>query len=297
MALNILLCCNSLPGDLKVCVCLYKYHAASTTCSDSFDRDELRLGVSKPHARQITSKTETMNIKSFGLLCVLIVVSHMLLANCERQKERKKGRQGIEDGRKNQTESNQGDEKGRKSKGGKSSPKGKFKTKENAECTWAVTDRNAATVHVECKHNDSEFWCEFSGDPSACPQHAANQKAFWKQISRSLKKEKQICQDPKSVLKSKICRKGPRSAHLKLTRSSLLTSVGLAKGIAIHHTKEVVQTPAAASVTEKKLEHSPQDCVEDIDYIDQKKVAEEYCPEGLLSLCNFFITMVQDKKC
>ncbi|NXW47632.1 FGFP1 protein, partial [Nyctiprogne leucopyga] len=230
-------------------------------------------------------------------LCALILVSQILLANCERQKERKKGRQGIENHRKNQTESDQENEKGQKSKGGKSSPKGKFKTKENAECTWGVTLMNAATMHVECKHGDNEFWCEFSGDPSTCPQYAANQKSYWKQVSRSLKKQKQICQDPKSILKSKLCRKGPRSAHLKLTRSSLLTSVGPVKGNTIHHATEVVQTPAAASVTEKKLEHSPQDCVEDIDYIDQKKVAEEYCPESLLSFCNFFIAMVQDKKC
>ncbi|NXX21275.1 FGFP1 protein, partial [Podargus strigoides] len=230
-------------------------------------------------------------------LCVLILVSQMLLANCERQRERKKGRKGLEDSGKKQTESNQENEKGQKSKGRKSSPKGKFKTQENAECTWAVTDTDDATVRVECKHGDSEFWCEFSGDPSTCPQYAANQKSFWKQVSRSLKKQKQICQDPKSVLKSKVCRKGPRSAHLKLTHSSLLTSVGSATGNTNHHAKEVVQTPAAASVTEKKLEHSPRDCVEDIDYIDQKKVAEEYCPESLLSFCNFFITMVQDKKC
>ncbi|XP_053921371.1 fibroblast growth factor-binding protein 1 [Cuculus canorus] len=230
-----------------------------------------------------------MRIKSFGLLCLLILVSQMLLTNCERQKERKKGRKGIEDGGKPETESNQENEKGRKLKRGKASPKGKFKTKENVECTWAVTDMNAVTLHIECKHGESKFWCEFSGDPSTCSHYAINQKSYWKQVSRSLKKQKQICQDPKSVLKSKLCRKGPRSAHLKLAHSSLLTSVDLAK--------EVVQTPAAASVTEKKLEHSPQDCVEDIDYIDQKKVAEEYCPESLLSLCKFFITMVQDKKC
>lgn len=238
-----------------------------------------------------------MRIKSFGLLCVLMLVSQLLLANCERQRERKKGRQGIEHGRKNQKESNQGNEKGQKSKGGKSPPKGKFETKENAECTWSVTDTNAVTVHVQCKHGDSEFRCEFSGDPSSCEQYAANQKSYWKQVSRSLKKQKQICQDPKSVLKSKLCRKGPQSAHLRLTHSSLLTAVGPAKENKMHHTKEVVQTPADTSVTENKLEHSPQDCVEDVDYIDQKKVAEEYCPESLLSFCNFFITMVQDKRC
>ncbi|XP_057880920.1 fibroblast growth factor-binding protein 1 [Melospiza georgiana] len=238
-----------------------------------------------------------MRIKSFGLLCVLMLVSQMLLANCERQKERKKGRQGIEHGGKKQKESKQGNEKGQKSKGGKSSPKGKFETKENAECTWSVLDTNAVTVQVRCRQGDSEFWCEFSGDPSGCAQYAANQKSYWRQVSRSLKKQKQICQDPKSVLKSKLCRKGPRSAHLRLTHSSLLTAEGPARENTMHHTKEVVQAPADASVTEKRLEQSPQDCVEDVDYIDQKKVAEEYCPEGLLSFCNFFITMVQDKRC
>ncbi|XP_061320961.1 fibroblast growth factor-binding protein 1 [Pezoporus flaviventris] len=237
-----------------------------------------------------------MRIKSFGLLCALILVSQMLLTNCEREKEGKKRRQGIEGSGKKRAESKQENEKGQKSRG-KSSPKGKFKTKENAECTWAVTDVNASTVRVECKHGDGEFWCEFSGDPSSCAQYAASQKSYWKQVSRSLRKQKQICQDPKTVLKSKVCRKGPRSAHLKLTRSSLLTSAGPANRNTMHHAKEVVQTPPAVSVTEKKPEHSPEDCVEDIDYIDQKKVAEEYCPEGFLSLCSFFITMVQDKKC
>ncbi|NWI53381.1 FGFP1 protein, partial [Calyptomena viridis] len=230
-------------------------------------------------------------------LCVLMLVSQMLLANCERHKERKKGRQGINGGGKTQIESDQGNKKRQKSKGGKSSPGGKFETKGNAECTWAVTDMDTATVHVECKHGDSKFWCEFSGDPSSCSQYAANQKSYWKQISRSLKKQKQICQEPQTVLKSKVCRKGPRSAHLRLTQSSLLPAVGPAKGNMMHHAQEVVQIPAATSVSEKNLEHSPQDCVEDIDYIDQKKVAEEYCPENLISFCNFFITMVQDKRC
>ncbi|NXC49309.1 FGFP1 protein, partial [Penelope pileata] len=228
-------------------------------------------------------------------LCVLILVSQMLLTSCERQKERKKGRQGIENGGKKQTESNQ--EKGRKSKGGKASPKGKFKSKENADCTWAVTEMSAATMHIECKNGDSTFWCEFSGEPSACPHYAANQRSYWKQVSRSLKKQKQICQDPRSILKSKVCRRGPRGAHLKLTRSSLLGAVGPARGHTTHREEEEAQAPAAASESGKQPGHSSPDCVEDVDYIDQRKVAEEYCPESLLSFCNFFITMVQDKKC
>ncbi|XP_025908194.1 fibroblast growth factor-binding protein 1 [Nothoprocta perdicaria] len=238
-----------------------------------------------------------MKIKSFGLFCVLILVSQMLLGNCERQRERKREKSGVEKHGRSQAESNQQNEEGKKSKGGKASPKGKFKTKENAECTWAVADVSAATLRVDCKTGESKFWCEFSGDPSTCPQYAANQKSYWKQVSRSLKKQKQICQDPKSILKSKICRKGPQSAHLRLTSSSLLTSMDPVKEIATHHTKEGDKQTSTSAVTKKQPEKKLEDCVEDIDYIDQRKVAEEYCPESLLSLCNFFITMVQDKKC
>lgn len=35
---SILLCCNRLAGDLKVCLCLYKYHTAFTTSSWVFWR-------------------------------------------------------------------------------------------------------------------------------------------------------------------------------------------------------------------------------------------------------------------
>ncbi|NWI20788.1 FGFP1 protein, partial [Crypturellus soui] len=229
-------------------------------------------------------------------LCVLILVSQMLLGNCERQKERKRERQSVEKHGGSQAESNQQSEKGKKSKGGKASPKGKFKTKENVECTWAVADISGAALRIDCKSGESKFWCEFSGDPSTCPQYAANQKSYWKQVSRSLKKQKHICQDPKSIIKSKVCRKGPQSAHLRLTSSSLLTSLGPVKEIATHHAKEG-DKPTSASMTKKQSEQNSKDCVEDIDYIDQTKVAEEYCPESLLSLCKFFITMVQDKKC
>ncbi|NXO03511.1 FGFP1 protein, partial [Rhinopomastus cyanomelas] len=222
-------------------------------------------------------------------LCVLILVSQMLLASCERQRERKKGRQSIGHSGKRQPEPNQENEKGWQPKGGKPPPAGKFKTQENAECVWAVTNTSGSTVRVECGLRDSAFWCEFAGDPSSCAQYAANQRSFWKQVSRSLKKQQQICRDPRGVLKSKVCRRGPPSAHLKLARSSLLPAVGPAEG--------VLQAPAAASAAEDGPERHPQDCVEDIDYIDQRKVAQEYCPEGFISFCNFFITMVQDKKC
>uniref|UniRef100_A0A8C8RVF9 Fibroblast growth factor binding protein 1 n=1 Tax=Pelusios castaneus TaxID=367368 RepID=A0A8C8RVF9_9SAUR len=184
---------------------------------------------------------------------------------------------------------------GLKSKGGKASLKGKFTAKDNSECTWAVSEVDTVALKVECKKGESSFQCHFSGNPSTCPQFAANHKLYWKQISRSLKKQKNICQDPKGILKSKVCKKGPQSAHLTLTSSSLITLPDSVKDKTAHHGKEISQT--SATTPENQSGKSSNDCVEDIDYIDQQKVAEEYCSETWRSWCNFFITMIQDKKC
>ncbi|XP_034628462.1 fibroblast growth factor-binding protein 1 [Trachemys scripta elegans] len=238
-----------------------------------------------------------MNIRSFALLFVLILLSQTLVVDGETQKERKKERQNGGKGRKKQTGTKQENEKGQESKGGKSSLKGKFTTKDNSDCTWAVTEVDTVTLKVECKKGESSFRCDFSGSPSTCPQFAANQKPYWKQISRSLKKQKNICQDAKGILKSKVCKKGPQSAHLTLTSSSLITLQDSRKDKTAHHGKEITQTSAPAITPENQPGKSSNDCVEDIDYIDQQKVAEEYCSETWRSWCNFFITMIQDKKC
>lgn len=238
-----------------------------------------------------------MKTRSIALLFVLFLVSQLLLVDGETQKERNKERQNGGKGRKKQTGSTQENERGQKSKGGKSSLKGKFTTKDNSECTWAVTEVDTVTLKVECKKGESNFRCDFSGNPSTCPQFAANQKPYWKQISRSLKKQKNICQDPKGILKSKVCKKGPQSAHLTLTSSSLVTLQDSINDKTTHQGKAITQTSASATTPENQPGKISSDCVEDIDYINQQKVAEEYCSETWISWCNFFISMIQDKKC
>uniref|UniRef100_A0A8D2KRS4 Fibroblast growth factor binding protein 1 n=1 Tax=Varanus komodoensis TaxID=61221 RepID=A0A8D2KRS4_VARKO len=175
-----------------------------------------------------------------------------------------------------------------KNRGAKGSHKGKFTTKEKSECTWTLNEAETATLKIDCKSKEDTFSCEFSGNPSTCPQYAKNQKAFWKQITRSLKKQKNICKDPKSILKSKLCKTGPPTAHLRLVT---LASQNPKEEKPSHHAKED-SLPA-----ENKPGKASSDCVEEEDYIDQRKVAEEYCGESWLSLCNFFVAMIQDKKC
>ncbi|XP_060632133.2 fibroblast growth factor-binding protein 1 [Anolis sagrei] len=227
-----------------------------------------------------------MKFRHFALLCTFIIFSQLLHVDCERQKERKKERLNSEKGQRAQAGSNNQNERGQRTRGQKGSPKGKFTTKDKATCTWTLHEAEMATLNINCRKEESTFSCEFSGKPSTCPQYAENKKMFWKQITRSLKKKQNICDDPKGILKSKVCSKGPPAAHLRLVAQTSLKPK-----------QEKPLVPVTSVPTGNQPRESSSDCVEDVDYIDQQKVAEEYCSETWLSLCHFFISMVQDKKC
>ncbi|XP_020662245.3 fibroblast growth factor-binding protein 1 [Pogona vitticeps] len=235
-----------------------------------------------------------MEVRHFALLCALFMFSQLLQAECERQKERKKERANAgKDGRL-QSASNNQNGKSKKTPGQKSSLKGKFITKEKFVCTWMVNEAQTAMLKIDCKKEAKAFSCEFSGNPSTCPQYPENRKAFWKQITRSLKNKKMMCQDSKSILKSRLCNKGPPSAHLRLITQK---AEHAKQEKPASHKKEVSLTPVTPVTTENQPGKASSECVEDTDYIDQSKVAEEYCSESWLSLCKFFISMIQDKKC
>ncbi|KAJ1214268.1 hypothetical protein NDU88_001892 [Pleurodeles waltl] len=250
-----------------------------------------------------------METKRLGLVCVVLLVSQLLLTECNAQDEgktEKKGKGNSRGGGENQKggkkeENKQSgppqSEKGQKSKGGKgSSPQGKFTTKDKSECTWAVSEADTVSLRVECLKGGDSYWCEFAGTPSSCPQYAANQKNYWKQIARALKKQKNLCQDPKAVLKSKECKKGPKEAHLSLLSSSLAEAAPGEQKKNNSGKKSPHPSPTTAEVN-PDAGTSSKECVEDVEGVDQKKVAEEYCGESWSSLCTFFFSMLQNKKC
>ncbi|XP_013915473.1 PREDICTED: fibroblast growth factor-binding protein 1-like [Thamnophis sirtalis] len=215
-----------------------------------------------------------MKTKHFALLCIFMMFCQMLQADSETVKERK--REKPNNGRAGRAQAGPNkNAKGQRNRGQRGSPtKGKFTTKEKAECSWTINEKETALLKVDCKKGEDAFSCAFSGSPSTCPQYAEKQKVFWKEITRSLKKQKNLCKDPKTLLKSKVCKAGPPTAHLRLLMDAK------------------PETPIP-----KQPEKESSDCVEDIDYVDQKKVAEEYCSETWQNLCYFIISMVQDKKC
>nr|XP_033804755.1 fibroblast growth factor-binding protein 1 [Geotrypetes seraphini]XP_033804763.1 fibroblast growth factor-binding protein 1 [Geotrypetes seraphini] len=246
-----------------------------------------------------------MKIINLTVLCILVLLSQLLLVNSNQQKERKQNKEnkeksqdsgkqkGASKGERKQAGMDQ-HEKGQKAKGGKGAPQGKFSSKDKMECTWAVTGDDTVDLKVECTKDDASFWCVFAGHPSSCPHFKADQKAYWKQIGRALKKQKNLCESPKGVLKSKLCKKGPQEAHLSLTSSSLV-QIGN-----VEQDETAAQEKAKPHNTEhvdKDLVKDGAECSEDEDTVNQEKLAEEYCGKTWGSFCTLFFSMVQDKKC
>ncbi|XP_053314282.1 fibroblast growth factor-binding protein 1 [Spea bombifrons] len=234
-----------------------------------------------------------MKLKCVAYLSVVaLLLCQMLLVEGNKETEGKREKDGTgkqrqkgaaKEGKQARTSP---DNKDSKSKGQKGSLQGKFVSKEKADCIWSVTGTETVHLNVQCTKGESTFSCTFAGNPSSCPKYAENQKSYWKQIARALRKQKNICQDPKAVLKSKDCKKGPQEAHMRYIISSMIVPED--KG----NSQRDVNPPKPGTVTEAKKE-----CLEDEDTAEKKRIAEEYCGSSWSSLCNFFLSMVQSKSC
>ncbi|XP_043918138.1 fibroblast growth factor-binding protein 1 [Protopterus annectens] len=244
-----------------------------------------------------------MKFNYFVTLFVVIVASYLLLeVECEKQKEGKKERgkdksqsngnqKEVDKENKNKSGTKISDGKEQKSKRNKSAPEGNFATKDKAQCTWAVTGNDILSLSVNCQQGINTIWCEFTGRPTSCSDFQANQKNYWKQIARALKKQNNICREQSAVLKSKVCKKGPGEAHLKLTNSFLHANNPL------ENVKENIKqgTEFVPAVDSNNVNNN---CTDDSEgNVDYKTLAEEYCGESWSSMCTFFLSMFKNKSC
>ncbi|KAM5193751.1 fibroblast growth factor-binding protein 1 [Mantella aurantiaca] len=234
-----------------------------------------------------------MRLKRIAFLGVtIILVAQILMVDANKQREGKKDREkgenqkhrGANKEERKELPSSPADKK-KGSKGGKGSLQGKFVSKEKADCVWAVSGTETVALYVECTKGDARISCTFGGNPSACPKYATNGQSYWKQITRALRKQKNICQDQKAVLKSKECKKGPTEAHL----SYIIPSVP-----EIAHERHNHEPPKPEPKADTNTEN---DCVEDQDVLERQRMAKEYCGDSWHSWCSFFFSMVQGKTC
>ncbi|XP_072412721.1 fibroblast growth factor-binding protein 1 isoform X1 [Chiloscyllium punctatum] len=220
--------------------------------------------------------------KLTALLLLLLCITQCLLAESSegQQKRRRKGkgqqpqaqRGEPQDGGKKSSQPPSRAAEGKKQRRARGSAhkQGRFLSQEQIECKWVLRGPEGSDINlrVQCKKDLSDYWCEFTGKPSACTKYSQDAKTYWKQVTRALKKQKALCSQPSAVLKSTLCR-STKAAHLKMTSSSLLTSA------------------APGEEQEKTLSSDPT-ANPDID-----KIASEYCNDNWSSVCKFLFSAIQ----
>ncbi|CAO2640013.1 Fibroblast growth factor-binding protein 1 [Lemmus lemmus] len=190
-----------------------------------------------------------------------------------------------------------------RSRTSKSMTHGKFLTKDQATCRWAVTEEELGiSLKVQCTQEDREFSCAFVGDPAGCLEHDTDQ-IYWKQIARTLRRQKNICGNTKSVLKTRVCRKKFPESNLKLVNPSAEKAEvsprehnKVQEASSMEPNKVPEDLVPGPAVTQTVAIKDPE-CLEDPDVLNQRKVALEFCGESWRSICTFFLNMLQATSC
>lgn len=243
----------------------------------------------------------------------LIVLSFLLLAAQVLSEKVRKRAKNVPD---STTEEDMSPSLGKarnkqRSRTSKSMTHGKFVTKDQATCRWAVTEEELGiSLKVQCTQADQEFSCVFVGDPTGCLKYDKDQ-TYWKQVARTLRKQKNICENSKSVLKTRVCRKKFPESNLKLVNPNAHENMKPRKekaevsprehnkvqeAVSMEPNKVKVDITTSPAATQTVAVKDPE-CLEDPDVLNQRKTALEFCGESWSSFCTFFLNMLQATSC
>ncbi|XP_021176320.2 fibroblast growth factor-binding protein 1 [Fundulus heteroclitus] len=199
-------------------------------------------------------------LTNVAVLMVLACVSHqMMLGSCHRSH----GRRG------------RGDRGQRKERSGLSHMKpvrGKLATKDGSQCSWNATGGDPLFLFVTCMKGERSFACTYTARAALCPQYASNTLVYWKQITRALKKQSNLCHNETASIRAGMCKQAPREAHFRLV-------VAEKKG-----------TPS--SYVPPSPNRAAKSCLP-----KNQELAKKLCSDSWSSLCTFFSTMVNNYDC
>ncbi|XP_041952592.1 fibroblast growth factor-binding protein 1 [Alosa alosa] len=218
------------------------------------------------------------------LFLLACIAQHVSEAGSDKGREKKGKTDGVDSSSGSRTP-----------RGNDNVPKGKFTTKDKAQCTWKAEGTDTYIMTITCKKGKKSSECTYTARPDTCPGYSGNTKGYWKQIARDLKKQKKLCQDPGALIKAGMCKRAPQDAHFKLEDAT--PNVDLTKVVEQRKPvdgKEQVSTSTKRTTTvSAPVGAKDTSCTERVDH---KKLAEEKCGSWA-SLCNFLFTIVQSGDC
>ncbi|XP_062856058.1 fibroblast growth factor-binding protein 1 [Trichomycterus rosablanca] len=213
-----------------------------------------------------------VHVKGIALTLICICIMHdFLLTSAQAKKGEKDGKGKIKD-KQQKLPPKPTSQKKIALKSQNEPYKGKFSNKDGMQCTWVALSSNIKEdgtfiLSISCKKGTESLNCEYKAKPRLCTEYASSVEVYWKQIGRSLRKQKKLCLDPKAQLKAKMCGKSPKDAHFTLDTT--------AKG-----------SPASG----RRDKPCP-------NLANQQKLAKEYCSSTWSSFCTFFFAMVENDDC
>ncbi|KAI2668587.1 fibroblast growth factor-binding 1-like protein [Labeo rohita] len=158
--------------------------------------------------------------------------------------------------------------------------KGKFTTKDETQCSWVARGEDKYIMNVTCNTgNRNGFSCKYTAKPATCTEYGSNPEGYWKQIARSVKKQKKLCKDPRAKIRAGMCKSAPQDAHFKLTETSQAKP------------PKTEKTQITKNTT---LPDTKRQCTERIDH---SELAKEKCGDSWASLCSFLFTVIQSGDC
>ncbi|XP_058155588.1 fibroblast growth factor-binding protein 2 [Dasypus novemcinctus] len=96
----------------------------------------------------------------------------------------------------------------------------RFRTRGEDACTARTGGPGEARLRVQCRRQDGAYWCEYRGQPRACPAFAANPRAYWEQALQALGRLRHACRGV-PALRPAVCLEAGPAAHLRQVASSL----------------------------------------------------------------------------
>ncbi|KFP80458.1 PREDICTED: fibroblast growth factor-binding protein 2 [Apaloderma vittatum] len=162
----------------------------------------------------------------------------------------------------------------------------KFRTKTKDVCTMSISGDEEMNVRIECRSQDTSYWCEFAGKPSVCRAFRNNPKIYWNQVAVELRKLPHACESTK-VLKTTMCQKAPTEALMRQIAAGMEPEDLADEDESVEQTGVRAAGTSPAHEVGEPLKKPTQHGQGSENETEAMKLAREHCWESLHGVCSY----------